>query len=170
MRNLLLKVDFIKFNTPFIFDFTVFCSESGVIAGCFSDNSEEVLQFYRLVHQPGAAGGKLDSAAQQLSEYFQGDRKEFDLPLDYTLMVSDYQRKVLQAVLTIPYGCTASYGEVARRVNSGPRAVGGANARNPIPVIIPCHRVIGSDGKLVGYGGSLHIKEALLRLEGAYPA
>ena len=103
--------------------------------------------------------------SNQFKEYIDGDRRDFLLPLDYSLFTSDFQRRVLEEVAKIPYGSTATYGEIANRIGSNPRAVGAANAKNPIPIIIPCHRVVGSDGKLTGYGGGLHIKGALLRLE-----
>ena len=104
-------------------------------------------------------------AAAQLAEYFAGRRKTFSLPL--APRGTEFQRLVWQALLTIPYGETRSYGEIAAAVGRprACRAVGMANHRNPISILIPCHRVIGSGGALVGYGGGLAIKEALLRLE-----
>ena len=104
-------------------------------------------------------------ACRQLEEYFAGTRKEFDLPLH--LSGSDFQVQVLKELQQIPYGETTSYGEIARRIGrpKAMRAVGAANGRNPIPIIIPCHRVIGSSGDLTGFGGGLDTKEALLRLE-----
>ena len=104
-------------------------------------------------------------ACRQLEQYFAGARKEFDLPLH--LSGTDFQVQVLEALQEIPYGQTTSYGEIARRIGrpKAMRAVGAANGRNPIPIIIPCHRVIGSSGDLTGFGGGLDIKEALLRLE-----
>jgi len=103
---------------------------------------------------------------QQLDEYFAGTRREFDLPL--APAGTEFQRKVWDALCTIPWGETRSYGEIAAQVGNpkGSRAVGGANNRNPIAVVIPCHRVIGSSGKMVGYRGGLGIKEHLLKLEG----
>ena len=107
----------------------------------------------------------LKKAAQQLQEYLQGKRTVFDIPLapDGTA----FQKQVWEALLKIPYGETSSYGKLARDIGKpgAARAVGLANNRNPIPVIIPCHRVIGSDGSLVGYGGGLPMKEKLLALE-----
>ena len=87
--------------------------------------------------------------------------------LDLHLQGTPFQMKVWQALREIPYGRTASYGEIARKIGSpgASRAVGGANHRNPLPIVIPCHRVIGANGRLVGFGGGLEIKEALLRLE-----
>lgn len=102
----------------------------------------------------------------QLNEYFQGKRKEFTVPLD--LYGTPFQLAVWRELVKVPYGQVRSYKEMAVATGrpQAVRAVGGANNRNPIPVIIPCHRVIGSDGSLVGYGGGLSIKEKLLRLEG----
>lgn len=107
----------------------------------------------------------LADACRQLSEYFAGERREFDLPLQ--LSGTEFQVSVLEALLDIPYGETTSYGEIARRIGrpKAVRAVGAANGRNPLPIIVPCHRVIGHDGDLTGFGGGLDTKEALLRLE-----
>ena len=104
-------------------------------------------------------------AFEQLEEYLAGVRKNFDLPL--APAGTPFQRKVWDALLQIPYGQTRSYRQIAEAVNSpkGFRAVGMANNRNPIAVFIPCHRVIGADGSMVGYGGGLDIKKHLLRLE-----
>jgi methylated-DNA-[protein]-cysteine S-methyltransferase len=108
----------------------------------------------------------LRNAARQLREYLAGKRRIFELPL--APEGTPFQRSVWDGLLAIPYGETRSYGEIARSVGNprACRAVGMANNRNPIPVFIPCHRVVGSDGSLVGYGGGLDIKERLLRLEG----
>ncbi len=105
-------------------------------------------------------------AKQQLSEYFAGTRQVFDLPLSPA--GTEFQRQVWQALQDIPFGQTCSYGELAKGIDrpKAVRAVGAANGQNPIPVIIPCHRVIGSSGKLTGFGGGLDVKEYLLKLEG----
>lgn len=105
------------------------------------------------------------AARQQLREYFAGERTEFDLPL--RLNGTEFQLLVLEALQRIPYGETTSYGDIAKRIGrpKAMRAVGAANGRNPIPIIVPCHRVIGSSGDLTGFGGGLDVKEALLRLE-----
>lgn len=104
-------------------------------------------------------------ARQQLSEYFAGERKDFDLPL--RLNGTEFQLSVLEALQQIPYGETTSYSDIAERIGrpKAVRAVGAANGRNPVPIIVPCHRVIGSHGDLTGFGGGLDTKEALLRLE-----
>lgn len=109
----------------------------------------------------------LRRAAVQLQEYFAGTRHTFDLPLapDGT----EFQRRVWQTLSTIPYGQTVSYAELASRVGrpSASRAVGAANGRNPLPIVLPCHRVIGANGSLTGFGGGLPTKRFLLELEGA---
>ena len=108
----------------------------------------------------------LVEAARQLGAYFDRDLKEFDLPL--APAGSDFQKSVWAQLLLIGYGDTASYGEIAKRLgrtNAASRAVGLANGSNPIPIVIPCHRVIGADGSLTGYGGGLWRKRLLLDLE-----
>jgi methylated-DNA-[protein]-cysteine S-methyltransferase len=108
------------------------------------------------------------AVAAQLEEYFAGQRKEFTVPLAPS--GTAFQLTVWEQLTKIPYGSTISYGDVARALGKrlvAARAVGLANGRNPISVIVPCHRVIGSDGSLTGYGGGLERKELLLRLEGA---
>jgi methylated-DNA-[protein]-cysteine S-methyltransferase len=108
--------------------------------------------------------------AAQLEEYFAGDRKEFTVPLAPS--GTPFQIAVWTELTRIPYGSTVSYGDIARALGKrlvASRAVGLANGANPISVIVPCHRVIGSDGSLTGYGGGLERKELLLRLEGAGP-
>ncbi len=107
----------------------------------------------------------LATARRQLTEYFAGTRKEFDLPLK--LCGTEFQVLVLEALQEIPYGETVSYGDIAKRIGrpKAVRAVGAANGRNPIPIVVPCHRVIGSSGDLTGFGGGLDTKAELLRLE-----
>lgn len=111
----------------------------------------------------------LGEAKRQLDEYFAGKRRDFDLPL--APRGTDFQRDVWQALRAIPFGQTWSYAQLAAKIGktSAMRAVGAANGRNPIPIIVPCHRVIGADGSLTGFGGGLPTKEFLLRLEGALP-
>ena len=110
----------------------------------------------------------LKQAGQQLGEYFAGQRRHFEVPLDLRCGTA-FQQSVWQALLGIPQGETISYGEVSRRIGNpaAVRAVGGAVGRNPVSIIVPCHRVMGSNGTLTGYGGGLTRKTALLRLEGA---
>jgi methylated-DNA-[protein]-cysteine S-methyltransferase len=107
----------------------------------------------------------LDAAVTQIREYFSGARTTFDLPLD--LGGTPFQQKVWRELGSIPFGTTISYGEQARRIGrpQAARAVGAANGRNPVPVVLPCHRVIGSGGALTGFGGGLDTKRTLLRHE-----
>jgi methylated-DNA-[protein]-cysteine S-methyltransferase len=111
---------------------------------------------------------QLREAARQLAAYFEGRLRSFDLPLD--LAGTPFQLGVWQELQRIPYGHTMSYGEVARLVGNpnASRAVGAAVGRNPLAIIVPCHRVVGSDGSLTGFGGGLPVKEALLALERRY--
>ena len=107
----------------------------------------------------------LREARQQLEEYFRGDRRVFNLPLSPA--GTDFQRSVWKALLKIPFGTTTTYGELASRMgnSNASRAVGQANGRNPIMIVIPCHRVVGSTGKLTGFSAGLPAKESLLALE-----
>ena len=106
-----------------------------------------------------------DDAVQQLTEYFSGSRKHFQLK--YILNISPFYQKALKQVANVPYGQTSSYGDIAQKLNNtkAARAVGTANAKNPLPIIIPCHRIINSNGKLGGYAGGLNMKKYLLKLE-----
>jgi methylated-DNA-[protein]-cysteine S-methyltransferase len=132
-----------------------------------------VLTNLRMVDQtyePNRAGWTLNNrafpeAVDQLRAYFAGNRTEFDLELNMT--GTEFQRRVWQALTTIPYGETRSYGEIAEQIGAigAARAVGLANGRNPIAIIVPCHRVIGASGGLTGYGGGLDRKRSLLELE-----
>jgi methylated-DNA-[protein]-cysteine S-methyltransferase len=112
-----------------------------------------------------SAQGPVGEAIRQLREYFSGRRREFDLPLGFA--GTAFQKSVWRRLQEIPYGATISYGELARRVGNpkASRAVGSANGKNPLPIVVPCHRVIASDGTLGGFGGGLPTKQALLDLE-----
>jgi len=151
----------------------ILCSDKGVTYIAFNEDS-----FQRGVGKLSKICGKEavekwlenppDCALEtynQLIEYLDGEREAFNLPLDLSLTVSDFQRRVLEEVVKVPFGFTTSYGKISDRVGGSARAVGTANAKNPISIIITCHRVLGSDGNLRGYGGGIPIKEALLRLE-----
>ena len=107
----------------------------------------------------------LERAQGQILEYFDGQRQEFDLPLAF--VGTDFQQKVWKALTAIPYGQTITYGALAEAVGcpGGARAVGMANHRNPLPILVPCHRVVGAGGKLTGYAGGLEMKKSLLELE-----
>ena len=113
-----------------------------------------------------ASSPLIEELEQQLDAYFEGHLQIFDLPLDP--LGTDFQKTVWRALQRIPYGETRSYGQIAALIErpAASRAVGAANGQNPIPIVIPCHRVIGSDGSLTGFGGGLEIKQMLLELEG----
>ena len=119
----------------------------------------------RIVEAPG----QLEAARRELDEYFAGSRRSFDLPLDWTLVGGPFGRKVLRVTSEIPYGGVLSYREVAADAGSprGSRAAGNALGSNPIPIVVPCHRVLHTGGGLGGYGGGLERKRWLLELEGA---
>jgi len=135
--------------------------EEGAVTNLFFE-SEKELTGIKLNETP-----VLRETYRQLLEYFDKTRKVFDIPIK--LEGTEFQMRDWAELLKIPYGETKSYGEIAKALGipKGSRAIGLANNRNPVSIIVPCHRVIGYDGKLVGFGGGLHIKEALLRLEGA---
>lgn len=145
---------------------TYFNSPLGLLEIRASDAALTALAFVK--KKSGAdspAHPVLKKCVKQLAEYFAGKRRDFDLPLE--LIGTDFQKRVWGALLKIPYGQTASYGDIAKKIRNpkGPRAVGMANNRNNIAIVIPCHRVIGAGGKLVGYGGGLEKKKWLLELE-----
>lgn len=110
----------------------------------------------------------IDGARRELDEYFDGKRRAFDLPVDVAFL-AEFNRRVLEELARVPYGEVVTYGELAARAERprAARAVGTVMNRNPLPIVLPCHRVIGANGNLTGYGGGLERKEALLRLEGA---
>jgi methylated-DNA-[protein]-cysteine S-methyltransferase len=110
---------------------------------------------------------RVDAVRRELDEYFEGRRREFDLELDLS-PVGSFHREALRELARVPYGQVTTYGALAAKVGhpKAARAIGGAMNRNPIPIVLPCHRVIGSNGSLTGYAGGLDKKEALLRLEG----
>jgi methylated-DNA-[protein]-cysteine S-methyltransferase len=110
----------------------------------------------------------LTKAVAQLEEYFAKERRTFDLPLDFPEATTDFQHDVYRRLIEIEYGHVVSYGQVAREIGKPDmaRAVGQAVGANPIPIVVPCHRVVASDGSLTGFGGGLRAKAALLKLEG----
>jgi methylated-DNA-[protein]-cysteine S-methyltransferase len=138
-------------------------SDKGLAALLFRDDDPSLVPLTPLVEQPNHP--ILLETERQLGQYFAGERKSFTVPLDFN--GTEFQKKVWEALLTIPFGETRSYGEIAQQLGNptASRAVGAANGRNPISIIAPCHRVIGSNGKLTGYGGGLDTKEMLLALE-----
>ena len=114
------------------------------------------------------AAKPIDPARRELDEYFAGKRRTFDLPVDVAFL-AEFNRRVLGELARVPYGEVVTYGELAARAERprAARAVGTVMNRNPLPIVLPCHRVIGANGSLTGYGGGLDRKETLLRLEGA---
>ncbi len=144
---------------------TLVASERGVRAVMWPDERDGRVPLGDTSGAGAAADGILVDAVRQLDEYFIGERTEFDLPLDP--VGTDFQQQVWMVLRTIPYGATISYGEQATRLGdkNKSRAVGAANGRNPISIIVPCHRVVGSTGKLTGFAGGLGTKDWLLRHE-----
>jgi len=140
-------------------------AQDGAIAALYMDAQRHAPGPEAFGAPAGITEEPFATAVTQLQEYFAGQRTEFDLPL--APAGTEFQRKVWAGLLGIPYGQTISYGELARRVGSpaASRAVGLANGKNPIAIVVPCHRVIGTDGSLTGYGGGLDRKRFLLGLE-----
>ncbi|WP_150291784.1 methylated-DNA--[protein]-cysteine S-methyltransferase [Sphingobium estronivorans] len=145
-------------------DLTLVASEKGLAAVLWENDDAGRVRLEPRIES--CAHPVLGEAGRQLSEYFAGQRTAFDLPLDFK--GTDFQRRVWEALLTIPYGETRSYADVARQIGkpSACRAVGAANGRNPISIIAPCHRVVGTNGALTGFAGGLKAKQYLLGLEG----
>ena len=151
-------------------EITLYTQIPSPIGPLLLDGTEDALQGLHMAPAaplPGwrSAREPFAGAIEQLEQYFAGDRIEFDLELD--MQGTAFQKDVWNALLTIPYGETRSYGEIARQIGrpDRARAVGAANGSNPTSIIVPCHRVIGSDGSLTGYGGGLDRKRFLLELE-----
>jgi methylated-DNA-[protein]-cysteine S-methyltransferase len=147
---------------------TVIDTPIGPLGLVASDSALQSVTFEGGRLRPEGRSSVLAEAARQLEAYFEGELVSFDLPLE--LHGTEFQRQCWLALSTIPYGQTVSYGEQARRLGLGSeqaRAVGAANGQNPLPLVLPCHRVIGADGSLTGFGGGLHVKRFLLELEGA---
>lgn len=148
---------------------SVLDSPFGPVTLLVSERGARAIHFGTLPGPPGTRDSERHTVAlaRQLREYFRGQRREFDIPLDWR--GTTFQQEVWRALLCIPYGQTASYADIARTIRHPRafRAVGGANRRNPLPIVVPCHRVIGSDGSLTGYSGPtrLDIKAGLLALE-----
>lgn len=146
-------------------ELTLVASAAGLRAVLFHAERPDRVTVGPITNTDPAADEILDRAVQQLREYFAGDRHEFDLPLDP--VGTDFQQQAWMELRRIPYGQTISYGEQAKRLGDvrKSRAVGAANGRNPIGIIVPCHRVVGSGGALTGFGGGLEAKAWLLRHE-----
>ena len=148
----------------------VAASERGVCRISFDPEPERELDELartfgtRVLRSPGP----VEDVRRELDEYFEGARREFDLAVDLTPLPA-FQRSVLEELVLVPYGGVDTYGGLAHRIGKprAARAVGGALNRNPIPIVVPCHRIVGASGSLVGYAGGLERKQALLGLEGA---
>ena len=168
-REHLLDVAYDLVDTP-VGTLLVATTERGLCRIAYDVEPEQEVD--RLAHAFGVrvlrSTRPIDPARRQLDEYFAGSRQRFDLTVDIALL-ADFNRRVLRELARVPYGEVVTYGELAAR-SARPRAaraVGTVMNRNPIPIVLPCHRVIGANGKLVGYAGGLERKESLLRLEGA---
>jgi methylated-DNA-[protein]-cysteine S-methyltransferase len=168
-REQLLDVAYDLIDTP-VGTLLVATTERGLCRIAYDADPE--LELERLARVFGLrvlrSAQPVEPARRQLDEYFSGSRQRFDLAVDLALQ-ADFNRRVLRELARVPYGDVVTYGELAAR-SARPRAaraVGTVMNRNPIPIVLPCHRVIGSTGKLVGYAGGLERKETLLRLEGA---
>jgi O-6-methylguanine DNA methyltransferase len=158
-----------RIDSPFGELFTAVDEAGAVVRVEFLTNRSADDLFARLIHEGYTAAWNAkacETVARQLREYFDRDRRRFDLEVEPK--GSQFQRRVWEELLKIPYGSTASYGELAVRIGNpkAVRAVGRANATNPIAIVIPCHRIVGRDQSLTGYGGGLAIKQALLSHEG----
>lgn len=144
-------------------DLTLVASDKGLVAILWENDSPDRVKLGAVEEDAGHP--LLEATEAQLREYFAGTRTRFDLPLDFR--GTDFQKSVWAELLAIPFGETRSYGEIAMKLGrpTASRAVGAANGRNPISIVAPCHRVIGSTGKLTGFAGGLAAKEYLLGLE-----
>jgi methylated-DNA-[protein]-cysteine S-methyltransferase len=147
---------------------TLVATDHGLAAVLWEDDRPERVRLNLDAEQKGHPA--LVDTERQLKEYFAGRRREFALTLD--LAGTAFQRKVWNALLTIPFGETRSYAQIARQIGAprAARAVGAANSRNPVSIVAPCHRVVGSTGALTGFAGGIEIKAQLLAFEGARPA
>jgi methylated-DNA-[protein]-cysteine S-methyltransferase len=168
-RENLLDVAYDLIDTP-VGQLLVAATERGLCRIAYDAEPEQELD--RLAQTFGVrvlrSAKPIDDARRELDEYFDGKRQQFELAVDVALL-AEFNRQVLQELARVPYGDVVTYGELAARVDRprAARAVGTVMNRNPLPIVLPCHRVIGANGKLVGYAGGLERKEALLRLEGA---
>lgn len=165
----LVDVAYGKVDSP-IGTLLVATTDKGVVRISFHSEAEDLVLAElarrvspRIVRAPG----KVSPVARELDEYFDGRRRKFDVPVDWAL-VGPYARKILRATAAIPFGEVSTYREVAAKAGNpaASRAAGNALGSNPIPVVVPCHRVLRTNGGLGGYAGGLEVKELLLRLEG----
>jgi methylated-DNA-[protein]-cysteine S-methyltransferase len=165
----LVDVAYSKIDSP-LGEWLVAVTGRGLVRIAFHDEFDDVLEDIserlspRILEMPS----KLDDVRREFDEYFEGKRQDFEVPLDWSL-VKGFNRKVLRATAKIPFGSVSTYKTMATAAGSprAARAAGNALHNNPIPLVVPCHRVLHSDGGLGGYGGGLPMKEYLLKLEGA---
>ncbi|MFC6168922.1 methylated-DNA--[protein]-cysteine S-methyltransferase [Acinetobacter terrestris] len=157
-----MKLAFIEMVSP-VGTLKLVAHETALVAVLWENENPKRVRLAELVEQ--ADHPILLETQKQLTEYFAGKRQQFDLPLDFA--GTEFQQKVWQALLSIPFGETRSYRDIAEQIGNvkAVRAVGAANGKNPISIIAPCHRVVGTNGKLVGFAGGLDNKDILLRLE-----
>ena len=157
-----MKLAFIEMASP-VGTLKLVAHETALVAVLWENENPKRVRLAELVEQ--ADHPVLLETQKQLTEYFAGKRQQFDLPLDFA--GTEFQHKVWQALLSIPFGETRSYRDIAEQIGNvkAVRAVGAANGKNPISIIAPCHRVVGKNGKLIGFAGGLDNKDILLRLE-----
>ncbi len=159
-----------RFRTPFGTTYAA-ATDKGISRISWRQPGPSAFERYLSTRFPGRPvihdGEALEEAERQLVEYFEGDRAEFELPVDLSL-VTEFERRVLEAARKIPYGQVVPYAELARRIRKpgASRAVGNALGHNPVAIVVPCHRVVRSDGSLGGYTGGVEYKEKLLEIEG----
>jgi methylated-DNA-[protein]-cysteine S-methyltransferase len=171
-RDGLLDVAYATMDSP-IGVITVASTPAGLVAlGLPNRDPDQVVEDLAARISPRVleAPARLDEVRRELDRYFEGNLRDFDLPLDWQL-TKGFRRRVLRQTVRIPYGETLSYKQVAAKAGNerATRAAGSALGSNPIPIVVPCHRVLRTGGALGGYGGGLEVKEQLLRLEGALP-
>ncbi|MDN5513262.1 methylated-DNA--[protein]-cysteine S-methyltransferase [Acinetobacter sp.] len=157
-----MKLAFMEMASP-VGTLKLVAHETALVAVLWENENPKRVRLAELIEQVNHP--ILLETQKQLNEYFAGKRQQFDLPLDFE--GTEFQQKVWQALLTIPFGETRSYRDIAEQVGNvkAVRAVGAANGKNPISIIAPCHRVVGANGKLVGFAGGLDNKDILLKIE-----
>lgn len=157
-----MKLAYIEMASP-VGLLKLVANDDALVAVLWENEDPKRVRLAELVEEPKHA--ILLETQKQLNEYFLGQRTQFDSPLDFE--GTEFQKKIWQALLTIPFGETRSYKQIAEQIGNvkAVRAVGAANGKNPISIIAPCHRVIGQNGKLVGFAGGLENKEILLKIE-----
>ncbi|MFW1801196.1 methylated-DNA--[protein]-cysteine S-methyltransferase [Acinetobacter nematophilus] len=157
-----MQLSFMEMNSP-VGILKLVAHDQALVAVLWENENPKRVRLAQLIENKNHP--VLLETQKQLNEYFQGQRTQFDLALDFA--GTDFQQKVWQALLTIPFGETRSYKQIAEQIGNvkAVRAVGAANGKNPISIIAPCHRVVGTNGKLVGFAGGLENKDILLKIE-----